>query len=172
MQIVTGTTTLKAEVAEIAKGSFRDPLTSDYVSELLVLPPIAGMEEIRFDWEGLHRPAEDMPYSEIVKMRLEHSRSMGDKCLAVGIFYLEDLERKGQYPLLDLGKSSYRAAAMYSNNSNRYIQGHIFSDLSENFFPAVAQLSYNMMRRLGNPSPPERIIILTRYGERIVLSRS
>ena len=93
MQLAIGTDALKSEIQEIVGDSLQDPLTASYVSELLVSPPI-GTEEIRLNFIGLR-------YSEFPEMKLAHSREMGDRCLAIGIFYLEDLEREGQY-LLDL----------------------------------------------------------------------
>src|SRR3989338_1233514 len=98
MQLALGTEALKAEVQEIVGDSLNDSLTARYVSQLLLEPLFSGMREIRFDWWIQNN-------AESVEKRLSHSRQLGDRCFNLGVFYLDDLERQGQYQLIDLGKA-------------------------------------------------------------------
>lgn len=165
MQLIAGSDALKAEIQGIIGNSLNDPRTVDYVSQLLLSPVLSGIQEIQLNWIGLH-------YSEFPEQRLEHSREMGDRCFLLGVFYLDDLERQGQYQIVDLGRSGYNVAALYANNLHREEEGETFSLLSKEFLPAVADISYNFGKRMGNSDPPQRIVVWTPLGERLVLSRT
>ena len=163
--LYTGTGALESELRPMVKTVENDSQIADYVAHLLAEPPVSEPRVyLTWNWLGLQ-------YSEFPESRLAHAREIGDRCLSVCIFYLDDLERKGQTQLLDFGQIGYRIAAMHAISLDRE-EGDIYAGLSERFFPTVAELSYSMMRKLGNLSPAERIIILTPFGERLVLSRS
>ncbi len=60
---------------------------------------------------------------------------------------------------------------MHAINIDR-VEGHIYATLSEQFFPIVGKLSYEIARNLGHTHPPERTIFWTIKGERLVLQRN
>ena len=165
MQLVTGTDALKSEVYDIVGNSLNDPLTTSYVSELLLSPRLSSLQEMKL---GL-----DFAYSVgSPQSRLLQLRDTGDKCLAIGIFYLDDIERQGMYQLIDIGKASYGAAGMYAFCLDSETEGVTYSGLSEQFIRVVAEISYNMARRLGNQYPLQRLIVWTPESERIILPRN
>lgn len=171
MQLATGIGALRSEIEGIVEDSLSDQRTAIYVSNLLMWPPIfLGVEEIKLNLEGLHSPAEDVPYSEVLKSRMEHSRKMGDRCLTISIFYLDSLLKEYPRNFFDLGKFGYNVAAMYASYLRQDEEGQIYRNLSEHFLPSVAELSYEMGRRISRAEIPKRIVVWTPHGERLVLS--
>lgn len=165
MQLIAGSDALKEEIQGIIGNSLNDSRTAEYVSQLLLSPMLSGMQEIRLNWIGLH-------YSEFPEQKLDHSREMGDRCFVLGVFYLDDMERKGQYQIVDLGRAGYNVAAMYAVELHREEEVETYSLLSSEFLPAVADISYNFRKRMDNSNPPMRIVVWTPLGERLVLSRN
>ncbi len=97
-QLYVGTDALESELRQIVESSLSDSQTAKYVTHLLSSPPISEVRTyLTWNWIGLH-------YSEFPEARLAHAKEMGDRCLSICTFYLDDLERNGQYQLLDLGK--------------------------------------------------------------------
>ena len=157
---------LVSDVNDIIGNSVKDPQTIRYVTNLLLSPPIAGMKEIRLNFQvGID--------SEFFELKLMGLKDTGDKCLVTGIFYLDQIFRRdnsASYMLLDLGRTSYNIAGVYASVTGQDGDYNVFSELSERFIPVVAELSYRMRRRLGDLNPPERIVMQTPYGDRLLIS--
>ncbi len=167
MPLVTGN--LEKEMKELVEKELpdSDPATAGYISQLFATARLPRQEEIRWNWIGL--TAQDD--KKAIGLKLRHSRQIGDGCLVLCTFYKEETRHEPGLELADLGKAGYNVAGFYAAAIGDE-KGIVYRRLADGFLQIIVRLGPPIFRNyLGDTNPPQRIIVYTPHGERLLRLR-
>ena len=145
-----------------------------YLARLFATAPLASLETIKWNWVGLRMEcAEDRERD--FRLKLHHSRQMGDNSLVYCTFYKEETDGRSGRPgleLASLGRAGYNAAGLYASMLNEE-NAAIYPQLSHILPTVIVRVSPRILRNyLGDINPPQRVIFYTPRGEIILRLRN
>jgi hypothetical protein len=174
MTLVLGSGQLEREIRDIVETelpTLETPVIG-YVAHLFATSLSPQLwEDVRNHWIGvthLEIPAESAERQKVLERKLTHYRRMGDKCLVISAFYREEADRT-QPPIelaARLGRVGYKAAGFYATVMGQ--KSEPYATLDYMFLPIAVRIG---PRLLKCRNPPQRIILHTPYGERVLRVR-
>jgi len=148
-----------------------DPPVTHYLAHLFATARVPPWEDIKVHWVGtthIEVPEQPDERTSALRLKLGHSRRMGDGCLVLSTFYREETSRT--QPPIDLvvrvGEAGYKTAGFYAAivGEGKEI---VYPVLADEFPQIVVRLGPSLFEHyLRDRNPPRRVVLHTPYGER------